>query len=79
MTSTMPLRISWDALSMSVAWSDASSPSTDVQLEGTVIRDRYGDPINFGHDQQTTDNLLRVVEAQKVRVLTPKNEHIAKD
>ena len=64
---------------MSVAWSDASSPSTDVQLEGTVIRDRYGDPINFGHDQQTTDNLLRVVEAQKVRVLTPKNEHIAKD
>lgn len=50
-----------------------------VHLHSVRLLDRYGAPIPFDRDQQTTQNLLRVVEAQNLRMHSVKQEPNVKD
>lgn len=61
------------------ARSSASAHPSDLHLAGVVVHDRYGAPIGFPNDQQTTGNLLRVLEAQNVRTCNVKTEFDVKD
>eukprot|EP00928_Gymnodinium_smaydae_P075526 TRINITY_DN58551_c0_g1_i1.p1 TRINITY_DN58551_c0_g1~~TRINITY_DN58551_c0_g1_i1.p1 ORF type:complete len:370 (+),score=14.13 TRINITY_DN58551_c0_g1_i1:209-1318(+) len=55
------------------------SSDTNIDVAGVTLRDRYGEPINFDRDAQTTDNLLKVLEAHNVRQGGVKRELGTKD